>query len=168
MDKPPIYKIMDNLYTNKSSKWIKEYEDNDISPFLIQKFLIMNDNIRLLVRWLDKYVFKLPAKMYLSLAWSIIPKSPKAPFIKYIKETEEEEEFDFILKKVRHHMEMGDNDFNACKHRILSMIKSDMISWFSFYGIGKKHWKKYYLDFDKMRGEPIVEKQPIGLGAWGI
>ena len=80
-----IYEIINNLYTNRSTKWILDLEDNEIEPFVIQRFLCMNDGLRIQVRWLDKYIFDLPPKMYLSLAWSVIPKLDRAPFINYIK-----------------------------------------------------------------------------------
>ena len=167
-----IVKIVENLYINKSSKWILELDDSDIQPFVIQNWLIMNDSIRILVRWLDKYVFKLPPKMYLSLAWSIIPKSTKMPFVMFIKKKTEEEEYDFILTKVRKHLELSDNDFNSCKHRLIKMIKDDMITWFTFYGIGRKYWKQYYLDFEQMkviRGKKEQHNNtPVGLEAWGL
>jgi hypothetical protein len=106
--------------------------------------------------------------MFLSLAWSVIPKASKPPFVPYIKKLEEEEEFDFILKKVRKHLELSDNDYRVSKHRIINMIKSDMISWFSHYGIEKKYWKQYYLDFDKIKDTTPRIKQNTGLEAWGI
>lgn len=165
----PMVRIINNLYTNKSSKWILDVEDSDIEPFVIQTWLIMNDRIRILVRWLDKYVFKLPPKMYLSLAWSIIPKSTEVPYNVFIKKKTEEEEFDFILSKVRKHLGLSDNDYNSCKYRLLSMIKADMIKWFTFYGISKKYWKQYYLDFDQMRnGKQEHEVKSQGLDAWGL
>jgi hypothetical protein len=51
--------------------------------------------------------------MYLSLAWSIIPKTNKPPFIKYIKKEEETTEWDFILNKVRKQFKLSDNDFKS-------------------------------------------------------
>lgn len=168
MEQSSLIHIVNNLYTNKSSGWILDLEDVDIEPFIIQNWLIMNDNIRLLVRWLDKYVFKLPPKMYLSLAWSIIPKSARPPFVNFIKKVNEEEEYAFILNKIRKHLSLSDNDFRACKHRLITMIKEDMILWFTFYGIEKKYWKQYYLDFDKIKGDEIKVDTPQGLAAWGL
>jgi len=162
-----IFSILKNLYTNKSSKWIDEINKEDIVPFVIQNWLAMNDQIRVQVRWLDKYVFVLPPKMYLSLAWSVIPKSLKAPYVKYIKKQEEEEEFDFILQKVRKQFGLSDNDYNANKDRLLKAIKKDMVQWFSYYGVPKRIWKKYYLDFDLIKqygGKKAVPQR--GLDAW--
>lgn len=164
-----IFELLKNLYTNKSCKWINDIEDNEIAPFVIQRWLAMNDAIRVQTRWLDKYVFFLTPKMYLSLAWSIIPKSNKTPFVKYIKKIDETEEFDFLLLKVRKHMELSDNDYNSIKERLLKEIKLDMVNWFSFYGVPKKFWKKYGLDFQQIKGYGPKKISPQkGLDAWGL
>ena len=164
-----IFNILKNLYTNRNPSWIKQVNDVEIQPFLIQRWLCMNDKIRVQTRWLDKYVFVLPPKMYLSLAWSILPKVPKTPFVKYIKKEEETEEFDFILSQVRKHFQLSDNDFNSVKERVLVEIKKDMVNWFSYYGIKKKYWKQNQLDFRKIKeyGEVDKMKAQTGLGAFG-
>jgi len=188
-----IYDILLNLYTNTSNgivynwqyidgkkiavktkitgNWINTIDNTDIQPFVIQKWLAMNDGLRKHVRWLDKYVFSLQnnSKMYLSLVWSIMPKTPKMPFVRYIKKVEEEEEFDFILLKVKKHYKMSDNDFNAVKGRIVKAIKKDMVIWFSYYGIKRTHWKKYNLNFELIKefGPKRVIPQK-GLDQWGL
>lgn len=161
--------IIDNLYTNKKAGWINDIDNSLIQPYVIQHWLVMNDRIRVQVRWLDKYVFVLPPKMYLSLAWSIIPKLKKMPYNKYIKKISAEEEFSFILDRVRKHFKLSDNDYNAMKGRILTAIKKDMINWFSFYGIQKKYWKKYYLNFNLIKkfGQ-LHEGGQSGLEKWGL
>ncbi len=164
---PNIFQILEQLYTNRSFKWINNIDDSEIEPFIIQKFLAMNDSNRIFVRWLDKYVFSLPPKMWLSLAHSVLPKYPKMPFIRYVKKVEEEEEYNFILSEVRRHFQLSDNDYKHNKSRILEAIKKDMVSWFKYYGINKKMWKQYHLNFDLIRGEAKKEVQQVkGLGAW--
>jgi len=164
-----ILEIIKNLYTNKKCDWIKQIEESDIQPYVIQRWLAMNDKLRIQTRWLDKYVFVLSPKMYLSLAWSIIPKLPKTPFTKYIKKADEEEEYDFILSKIRKHFKLSDNDFNTNKERILKEIKKDMVSWFCFYGVPKKYWKKYYLNFNLIKEyNKKVDNAQKGLGAFGM
>ena len=165
-----IFEVLTNLYTNSSSKWILSLDDNDIQPFLIQKWLIMNDNLRTQVRWLDKYVFNLPPKMYLSLVWSLIfPKFKQMPFNKYIKKIDnEEEEFKFITDVIRKQYELSDNDFRANKNLIIKEIKSNMPFWFRVYGVQKFYWKKYYLNFDDIKFD---DKKVIGkndLKKWGF
>lgn len=161
-----IITIIENLYINKSTEWLLELEEADIQPYVIQHWLVMNDSIRIQTRWLDKYVFTIPPRMWLSLAWSVIPKFTKNPFVKYIKKNTDEEEFAFILQKVRHHFKLSDNDYNSIKSRIIKYIKQDMVSWFTYYGIEKKYWKQYYLDFEQMKKtDKTVNK---GLAVWGL
>jgi len=164
-----IFKILANLYTNRKSDWIKSIDETQVQPYLIQRWLVMNDSLRVQTRWLDKYVFVLTPKMYLSLAWSIIPKLPKTPFVKYIKQQVEEEEFAFILDKIRQHFDLSDNDFNANKERLLKAIKEDMPSWFSYYGVPKRMWNKYKLDFNLIKKFGVKEDMSQkGLESWGM
>jgi len=166
----PLTFVLNNLYTNRRLDWLNEV-DNNVSPFIIQRCLAMNDMLRAQVRWLDKYVFALQSdsKLYMSLAWSIIPKVNKAPYYPYIKKVDEIEEFDFILSRVRKHFTLADNDYNRMKNRILTAIKKDMVNWFSFYGIDKKYWKQYYLNFNLIKefGEKAKPKTE-SLDKWGL
>ena len=38
--------IINQLYTNRSSSWISKLNDEDIQPYVIQRFLVMNDFVR--------------------------------------------------------------------------------------------------------------------------
>jgi len=164
-----IFDILKNLYTNRKIDWLFKIEDNEIAPYVIQRWLAMNDSVRIQTRWLDKYVFVLPPKMYLSLAWSILPKTQRTPFIKYIKKVDEEEKFDFILVKVIKHMNLSNNDYNKNKSRIIEMIKKDMVNWFSFYGVPKYYWKKNYINFSQIKSfGPEAPKEQKGLDIWGM
>lgn len=164
-----IFDILNNLYTSSSSKWIADIDEKEISPYIIQQFLIMNDNVRVQTRWLDKYVFVLPPKMYLSLAWTVIPKVSKTPFNKFIKKIGDEEEFSFILDLIRKHYELSDNDYKANRNLIIKQIKSDMVYWFRAYGIPKGYWKKYELDFNDIKfDEKVVKVKDEGLNKWGF
>ena len=161
--------IVGNLYVSKDAKWMLDIDESEIQPFVIQHWLVMNDSIRVQTRWLDKYVFALPPRMWLSLAWSVIPKFNKQPFVKYIKMNDEEEEFGFILIRIRKHLKLSDNDYNSMKSRLIKSIKANMIDWFTFYGIEKKYWKQYYLDFTLIKKENEIKKEKVaGLNAWGI
>ena len=142
-----ILEITNNLYTNKSSDWIINIEESDIQPYVIQRWLCMNDHLRNHTRILDKYVFSLPPKMYLSLAWSIIPKSNNAPYIKYIKQVDESEDLQFIFDNIRKQFKLSDNDFNSVKGRLLKHILKNKSVWFKYYGVKKKEWKIHLLDY---------------------
>jgi len=146
-----LFDIIKNLYTNKSSKWILGLDDECINSVVIQKCLIMDDRLRSQVRWLDKYVFVLPPKMFLSLVWSIIPKSNSVPFNKFIKVIDENEKYDFILFRVRKYFKLSDNDYKCNKSRLLLAIKKDIINWFKFFGIRKAYWQGEYIDFREIK-----------------
>lgn len=154
--------------------WIQNVDNLDGKPFdtssslRLLKCFVMNDSLRVQARWLDKYVYILPGKMFVSLAWSVLPKVNQVPFSSYIKKVEEEEEFKFIFDRIRKHFKMADNDFNAIKGRLLNAIKTNMIEWFSFYGIPKSYWKKYYLDFRLIKYFGTKNKPQKGLDAWGL
>jgi len=164
-----IFTIVERLYMDRSCKWIRIIDSNQIQPFLIQKRLCMNDALRVQTRWLDKYVFSLPPKMYLSLAWSIIPKVKKMPFIKYIKiEPKQKEEFDFILNCIRKQFMLSDNDYNSVKNKLVEEIKKDMIFWFSYYGIKKTHWSDYQLNFNLIKEFGEKHKKTESLEKWGL
>lgn len=162
--------LMENLFTNIKSDWVQDIDNNDIQPYVIQRVLTMNDALRVQVRWLDKYVFSLPPKMYLSLAWSVLPKSQKVPFAKYIKQVDEIDEWEFILSKIKKQYKMSDNDFRANRDRLVEQIKKDMIYWFSYYGIEKKYWKQHFLDFRLIKtfNNKNNGTEQKGLGAWGL
>ncbi len=165
----PIVMIINNLYTNKKCDWIDKLDDNMIQPYVIQRWLCMNDMVRVQVRWLDKYVFYLTPKMYLSLAWTVLPKTDRTPYTKYLKKIDEKEEFDFILSRIRKQFKLADNDFNSVKDRLITAIKDDMVLWFSYYGIPKKYWKQYQINFNLIKEfnkkEDIRQK---GLANWGL
>ena len=117
-----IFKILNNIYTNKSSKWILELDDKAIQPYVIQRWLCMNKAIDRQTRWLDKYVFIVGPKKYLSLAWSCIPKSSKAPFVKYIKKEQKEEKYKFITDKIKDYYKMAHNDYRAIEKQLIPVV----------------------------------------------
>lgn len=150
-----IFGILNNLYCNSTTAWFDEVEDEDIVPFVIQRWLLMNDAVRVQVRWLDKYVFSLPPRMYLSLVWSILPKSNKPPFVKYIKQSVEEEEYACVLDNVKKYLHLSDNDYNAMKSRFIVYIKQDKEAWFHAFGVDRLQYKRHGLEFKPKKTQPI-------------
>jgi len=161
--------IVNNLYINRKSEWMKEVEDKDFHPIVLQLWLVQNDAIRVQTRFLDQYVFTLPPKMFLSLAWSVIPKYQKMPFVRCTKKGSKDEKYDFLFKKIRKYLEMSDNDFNTNKIRLIEEIEKNQVEWFCAFGVEKKTWKKFGLDFSciKTYGKKRAIPQK-GLGAWGL
>ena len=147
-----IFDILKQLYTNPSSDWILSLEDKHIQPFIIQRWLGMNNNLRSEVRWLDKYIFNLTPKQYLSMAWSCIPKMGKMPFIKYIKKEKKVDNLNFIVPKVKEYFDMDDNNWKFNEDNIRNEIKKNTADWFRFFGNRKYFWNKFNIDFNKIKG----------------
>ena len=176
----PMYKLVKELYTNQKSDWISDLDEKVYNAMPIQRWLCRNDHVRVQVRWLDKYTFNLPTKMFISLAWSVLPKSVKVPYMTDMKKItdeekeqynifmeEDEKEFSFLFKKIRKHFELSDNDFRAVKPYLMKDIKKNMFDWFRFYAVDKRKYKKYYMDYKKLK-EGGVKPPAAGLEKWGL
>lgn len=149
---------------------MKDIHDTEIQPYLINRWLAMNDNVRKVSHWLDRYVFALPPKMWLALAWSVLPKTKKAPFVKYIKQSVEDKEFEYLYPKIRKQFNISDNDWVIIQPYLYRAIKEDTANWFSYYGVPKPYWKRYRLDYELMKQFNRDEGKPKqkGLEAWGL
>lgn len=172
-DKDLYIKIINNLFRERTINWCKEYDyRTDYENFVLQRWLMRYDAIRVQVRWLDKYVYNLPKSMFLSLTWSVIPKiqdNERLPNFDAYKMDKSDDEFLFILKNVRKQYKLSDNDYNSLRDRLVKSIKSDMVNWFSYYGIPKIYWKKYNLNFELIKNfgqNRGVQQQ--GLEKWGL
>jgi len=162
-----IFTLLKNLFCNERIDWISEIEDNQIQPFVIQKWLSMSSKTIQYAKWLDKYTFHLPPKMYLMLAWSIIPKQTKPPFIRYIKKKDEDDSMYEVWLKIRKALELSDNDFKYSEKRLRKYIEENKIDVFRSLGISKKVWRKHKLDFKEISvGEKRRGKS--GLELWGM
>jgi len=166
-----IFEVFKCLYTSRDLNWLSQVDENEIQPYIIQRWLVSDNRISASCRFLDKYIFFLPPKMYLSLVWSLIPKTGKTPFLKYTGKKEVEDDMDFIYKRLRKHLELSDNDFRANKRFFDDSIKEMMQEWFMFYGVEKNMWKKYNLDFDtamKFKEAHKDDKKEKGLSEFGF
>jgi len=165
-----IFQLLENLCCNKHSKWLIDLDikENNIQPYVVQRWLAMNDSLRVQTRWLDKYVFGLQSnpKMYLSLAWSVIPKSQKMPFFKYIKKDESEYKFDFILNDLKDTYKISDNDWKPLYPRLKKDIEKNTVDWFIAFGVPKKDWIKYGVNSKEVKKEIKTIKKQKGLSAF--
>ena len=172
-DKDLYIRIINNLFRNRKIDWCKEYDYRpDYENFILQRWLMRYDVIRVQVRWLDKYVYNLPKSMFISLTWSVIPKiqdNERLPNFDAYKMDKSDDEFLFILKNIRKQFKLSDNDYNSLRDRLVNSIKSDMVNWFSYYGVPKAYWKKYNLNFELIKnfGQSRGVSQQ-GLEKWGI
>lgn len=171
---------IENIYTNKTGSWISKLEEDDFEikgnsfNFMLQRWLIRNDRIRIQIRWLDKYVFCLPPKMFLSLVWTVIPKTTYVPRwtdnlnVKNDKLMQKEEEFSFILDLIRKQFQLSDNDYQKNKKFLIEAINNNLISWFTYYGVDKKYWKKYRINFNQIKTGKVRGGSVTNLSRWGL
>jgi len=156
-----LFQTVACIYTKKDTVWVDSV-DSSLSPVVINKFLGMNVKVLKFARWLDKYVYFLSLKSYLLLAWSVIPKQTKPPFVKFLKPKEDDEVYAKIIGRVRDRLELGDNDFIACKRFLLKSIEDDKVGWFKLCGLDKNDWKDAGLDYNLMK-DGGVRKGKSGL-----
>jgi len=161
-----IFIILNNIYTKNNSKWIDDLEESEIQSFLINNWLFMNDKNINYCKYLDKYVFVLTPKKWLHLAWCVIPKTNKAPFVKYIKKDDNEEKYSELMNKIKNFLEIKGNDLIFFNKYIKYEIEQNLIKYMKYFGMEKKIWKKYGLNFDEMKNEEVKRKIIKGLDLW--
>jgi len=165
-----IFDILKQLYTNPKSDWILNVDEKTINPVMIQRFITLHKSSAKKARILNKFVFNLPPKMYLSAAWSILyfndKKLSKPPFIKYRKKKDVKPDYHYVLDKVKKQFEMSNKDLDIVKPFLINAIKNDKVTWFSYYGIDKVKWRENVLDVDLMREYGDRPKVKNGLDAF--
>lgn len=150
-----IFQILSNLFCNPKSDWILDLEEEHIQPKIIHDYLSMCNKSIKQAAIVNKFVYVLPPKMYLSAVWSILffngKKLNKAPFIKYKGKKKGKERFWFLHEKIQRHLKMSDTDLKYNQELIDKEIDKDKPKWFAFYGIQKQHWDNYSIDFNLMK-----------------
>jgi len=161
-----IFQIVSYIYTQQQSGWINELDNAEIQPFLINKFLMMNEEVHGYVKYLDQYTFCLEPKQWLHLAWSVIPKRSKSPFCKYIKKKESFVEHEEILNIIHSVLEISGNDCVSDRY-FIQHIMPNITKWLKLFGMDKKVWKKYNADYKEMKVSNVVkEEKKQGLDVW--
>ncbi len=166
-----IFEILKHLYTAPNPKWILDIDEQDISPFLILRFIATDKNTTKQSRILNNFLYKVPPKMFLSIAWSVLffngKKLNKAPFITLIKTKEIKRKYEFIFKKIQVQYLMSDKDLKIVEPFIVQAIDKDIVNWFSYYGATNEQWLLHNLDIDLLKTygdkRPEIKK---GLDAW--
>lgn len=167
-----MFDILKQLFTNPKVDWIYEVDETQIQPIVIQRFLALYPKTMKKARILNKFVFTLPRRMYLSAAWTLLffdgKKMNKAPFIQYPSKKKEQDKYWFVHEKVMQQFKMSQRDFDSVKKYVDMAIESDKINWFSYYGIKNKHWHENNLNINAMKDYCDRGKKPkkAGLAAW--
>ena len=154
-----IFRVLNYLQTKNNINWLNGLDDfNEVQPFILNKWLSMDKELQRYVRFLDKYTFYLEPKQFLMLAWSVLPKKQKIGFNKYIKKNKElEEEYNFLIIRIRKVLEISDNDWKIIKKYYIQDIEENKIEYFKSFGVNKKKWKKFNLDYKKMKEVPEIQ-----------
>ena len=156
-----IFQILKNLYSKNSNAWILDV-DNSVHPLIINKFLMMNDELIKYANYLNKFTFTLTVHQFLVLANKLIPKK-QYRFYKYLKPIDEDDAYKDILQKVRSVMHMSDNDWEHYKHYFIKEFDTDKVKWYRMLGMDKKQWKSAGLDFKDIKHGTERPKQKTGL-----
>ena len=161
-----IFEILNNIYTNPRSKWIDELEDSEVVPFLINNWLSMNNQNVAICKYLDRYTFVLPVKKWLHLVWVTVPKRESVPFVKYIKKVDEDESYPELMQKVKTFLGVSGNDLEEFNKRVRPVVEQDLSKYMKFFGMEKKFWKSYGLDYNDMKVEDFKRDVKKGLDLW--
>ncbi len=160
-----VFELIGKLYTEKNSDWIETLNDSEIAPVIILKFISMNPRLLDIADWLNKYTFTLPPRMFLYLAWSVVPKQPKAPFVKFLKAKEDEE--NPIHEILKDKLQLYGTDWKSSKKYILKEFEDNKIKWMKELGVEKKLWKEQGLDFELIKSGGI-KRGNSGLAMFGF
>ena len=143
--------IINNLFTQRDSQWIQTI-DHGVKPHIVMLWLMMIDPVRKYTRWLDIYAYRLNDKMFLSLAWSILPKMERAPFFKYIeKQKKSTDPLEPLYVAIKKEYSLGRNDWIYIKPRIEKNINKNKLQWFMRFAIDKKYYKLNGLNFEEVK-----------------
>lgn len=167
-----LFEILKQLFTNPSPKWILELDDADINPVIIQRFLSLNRESMPIARRLNRFVYTIPAKMYLSIVWSMLFKNgkklSKAPFIQYPKKKDAAHKYSFIHEKVQRQFDMSDTDLQVVLPFINNAIENNKVEWFAYYAATNEQWTTNDLDITLMKEfnkRPELQRKDT-LSAW--
>jgi len=142
---------LQNLYVEKFFN-IDRYKN--VEPFVINRVLSMNTNNLSVCAKIDKYTFHINRKLFFALAHSKIVKGSSIQWRKYIKPlVDEKNEFDFLFIFIKKYYNWSEKDLKDNKNILLEMFKDKekLRYFFRFFGIDKKIYKKYDIEFVKKK-----------------
>jgi len=164
--------IVQYLVTRNDSKWILSIPDVDIKPRVIQYMLLLNQRFYHMARFMNQYVDVLPKKMYLGALWTLLffnqKKMDNVPKLFFPKKASDKERYPFITSLFKEQFQISGKDYEVSKPFIEASIEQDKPTWFSYYGVDKKHWHTHGIDYKMMKdyGDRVKQKPQLGLARW--
>jgi len=140
-----LFQVKNKLYTSKDCRWIEQVDTKKVSTFVIFKFISFDKSIPDIIKKLNSAVFRMEDKHFLYYAWSLLPKTDKAPSTPYYKKRVGDK-WDWLLDRYADYLEVGNNDIEPYRELLVKSIEDDTATWFKFFGVETKLWKKYKVD----------------------
>lgn len=161
------FEILKNLYTNRSSEWLKEVSPNDFEPLLLNKWLVLNPQNSVVCKYLDRFSFVINKSHWLHLCWSVVPKTSSAPFIKWVKRKDLSDEHVEVITKVCEVLGLKGRDREFYTEHFIRTFNKDREFYLKGLGMSKKVWDKYGLDYGVLQQGEVVQGKK-GLDLWGF
>jgi len=131
----------------------KKLEDVEtVEPFILNRFLSFNRVFINQADEINKYSFWCNKRILNGLLLTSTPRFKTPPFLKYIKKKEEKvHDMAFLLDKIQKYYDWGSKDMELHLSILLKMFedKEKLKEFFRFFGIEKKYYKKFDIEFKK-------------------
>jgi len=123
-------------------------------PFILNRILSMNESMINICENINKYTQIADSKIIKGLMWLSIPKLYKAPYFELIKKKSIIDDFDFLFEKIKKYFHWSDREIELHKPLFEIMFANGDIlrELFQFFGIEKKYYKEFGINFKKQKG----------------
>ena len=136
---------------NLFEKTETDFELDNYNPFIINRFLSMNKSYLPLISKMDRFVFGITKQLHYIYFDVLFPKQ-KQRFFRYIKKKKViPNEFDFLLTKIKSYYGFSNKEMEKLELFYKNEFQKNLKSYFEFFGVEKKYWKKFGLKFQKSK-----------------
>ena len=134
------------------TKKINDLEDSE--PFVLNRFLSFHPPALNTANKLNRFMFRNNKKLIFGLMMVATPTLHRTPFIQYVKKKDEtEHEMWFLLEKVKQYHSWSMRELKMQLPLLLKIFEDKEIlrEYFVFFGIEKKRYKEYSLEFSMQK-----------------
>lgn len=146
---------LESVFITKNLEFLEEVE-----PFILNRFISFHPPAINVANDINRFIFKNNKKFVLGLMLTKVPRSYRVPYLQYIKKPETvEHEMQFLLDKIKDYYGWSERELKNQLPLLLKIFeeKNVLREHFVFFGIDKKYYKKFELEF---------ERKKEGLGKW--